>query len=167
MNPSQKSYTTLLYFLLSAVTPYLWLIALLFHGYRTRLEPTHIQTIVRCSPSLPLLAITDEDQRLIGKRLDAGRGQYEDAEHHRQRNNWVLMKISDASFLPRTPFPLAHPFTDHVWVMISLSCGDTAFARHVPGPNLHLVAIGPLLIGLYCICIRNKQKTLLYKGRHF
>ena len=28
-------------------------------------------------------------------------------------------------------------------------------------------AIGPLLIGLYCICIRNKQKTLLYKGRHF
>ena len=30
-----------------------------------------------------------------------------------------------------------------------------------------VVAIGPLLIGLYCICIRKKQKTQLYKGRHF
>ena len=43
-------------------------------------------------------------------------------------------------------------------------------------PNLHLGSQlswwspqGPclMLIGLYCICIRNKQKTLLYKGRHF
>ena len=94
----------------------------------------------------------------------AGRGQCDDAEPHRQRNKWVLMKISDASFLPRAPFPLAPPFPDHVWVIISFSCGDTAF-HPCPWSKLTfgelaimVVAIGPLLIGLYCICIRNKQK---------
>ena len=57
----------------------------------------------------------------------------------------------DFSFLWRHSFCQACPWS-------KLTFGELA---------IMVVAIGPLLIGLYCICIRNKQKNLLYKERHF